>query len=138
LNKHSQSEAALEHKDFYTEKLSSNGGLLAIYSGQVPQEVKDGFFAKSQQHWNDIGRYITDILPASLPATGFFGGEVTPGEDDFHVAAWLARITSLSGATDAAGIEKEIGKPVSERVRAYWKAWTERASFKKVYADGLH
>ena len=76
-------------------------------------------------------------MPGYLPESGLIGGE-RPGEDDFHVGAWLARIVSTTGGKEVSALEAELGQPVPPKVVSYWNAWSERDSWKKVYAQGLH
>ncbi|TBU35169.1 hypothetical protein BD309DRAFT_977667 [Dichomitus squalens] len=141
LEKHADLPEAAEHKAFYDAKRAANGGILAIYKGEVPEDVKQGFFKQSVAHWQTLANFILVDLPAVLPESGFLGGE-TPGEDDFHLAAWLARIAFLTGGkNDKDGyeaLERETKEPVPAKVVAYWQAWAERPSFKKVYQNGLH
>ena len=115
--------------------------MLAIYTGDASSEAKQAFFKQSEQHWRDIAAFVNTTLPAVLPESGFLGG-AEPGADDFHLGAWLARIGSLLGAKvdkdDYKVLEKETKQPVSPKVAAYWAAWSERPSWKKVYANGLH
>jgi len=103
--------------------------------------VKNDFFNKSKAHWAALRTFILDILPEYLPNSGFIGG-VRPGEDDFHVAAWLARIACVSGAKKTEEglkeLKKEVGVPIPEKVAQYWNAWGQRESWKKVYQNGLH
>ena len=119
-----------------------NGGLLAIYNGQVPDEAKQGLFQDGVARWETISSFLTTELPATLPDSGPFLGGETPGEDDFHLGAWIARVAFLTGGTpDKEGykaLEKETKGPVPAKIAAYWAAWAERPSFQKVYANGLH
>jgi hypothetical protein len=133
-----------KYKDFYDAKAKANGGLKAIYEGKVPNEVKDGFFKQSQDHFARISAILYEYLPSILPEQGFLGGE-EPGEDDFHVAAWVTRITATVGAQKIgddgpAFLEKSHGNGNSlpPKVTAYWKSWEARESWKKVYASGFH
>jgi hypothetical protein len=132
---------AVAHQSFYDAKKEGNGGLLAIYEGNVPEQTKQEFILQSQQHWLNIAEFILNALPRYIPETGFIGGE-RPGEDDFHVGAWLARVVgTLNGKGDVDGIqvlEKELGQKPPPKVVKYWAAWIERSSWKNVYADGLH
>ncbi|KAJ7630660.1 hypothetical protein FB45DRAFT_748030 [Roridomyces roridus] len=141
LEKHSKGSDAEAHKAFYDNKLATNGGLLALVKGQVPAEHKDGFFAKSQAHADSLKSAIFELLPSVLPDSGFLGGEI-PGEDDYHVGAWLARIAVTAGAKSSGdaltAFEAAYGTPVPEKVAAYWNAWTARPSWQQVYAGGLH
>ncbi|KIM85418.1 hypothetical protein PILCRDRAFT_778214 [Piloderma croceum F 1598] len=141
LDKYSVTEDAAVHKEFYDNKLAGNAHVLSIYQSKVTDDVKNGFFEQSKAHWDALRSFILDILPAHLPNSGFIGG-AKPGEDDFHVAAWLARIASVSGAKRTEEgfeeLEKEVGVPIPERVAKYWNAWIQRESWKMVYQDGLH
>lgn len=141
LDKHSVHEDAVEHAAFYEEKLTSNGQVLAIYQSKVPEAVKNGFFEKSKKHWESLRSFIVEVLPGYLPDHGFIGG-AQPGEDDFHVAAWLARIAAASGAKQTEqglqALKKELGSEVPDKVASYWNAWSERESWKGVYGSALH
>ncbi|TDL28688.1 hypothetical protein BD410DRAFT_834737 [Rickenella mellea] len=136
LLKHAATVEAKPYEDFYTKKIAGNGGLLSIYNGTAPGEAKDGFFKQSNAHWDNLRVFINSELPAALPDHGFIGGD-RPGEADFHVGAWLARIVSLFG-TDINDLTNNLGGPVPKKVDTYWKAWSSRDSWKEVYADGLH
>jgi hypothetical protein len=126
------------HKEFYGGKKALNGGLRAVYKGEAPA---DDFFQRSIKHWENIRTFVKDVLPAQLPESGFIGGS-KPGEVDFHVGAWLARIAAVCGATKSEeGLEKlEAGLegPLPEKVTAYWNAWSARQSWKDTYAQALH
>ncbi|KAF8213369.1 hypothetical protein K438DRAFT_1089445 [Mycena galopus ATCC 62051] len=141
LEKLSVDPEAAAYKDFYETKKGENGGLLPLFTGKASEEQKAGFFALSQAHLDSIKGALFEVLPGFLPASGFIGGEV-PGEDDFHVGAWLTRVADASGGKSAddalAAIEGAYGAPVPGKVSAYWGAWTARASWKKVHAAGLH
>ena len=94
-----------------------------------------------RSHWKAIVGYILNDLPSILPESGFIGGS-DPGEDDFHVGAWLARVSWVAGADKESegykALEKELGQEVPPKVVSYWKAWSARPSWKKVYAETLH
>lgn len=76
-----------------------------------------------------------------LPDTPFFGGE-DPGEDDFHLAAWLTRIAFVAGGgkeqDGVPALENGLGIKLHPKVSAYWGAWSVRKSWQEVYASGLH
>lgn len=68
---------------------------------------------------------------------------------DLHLAGWLARISWLAGAEASddgkAAVKKvaqHIGGELTEeslvKLAGFWDAIKERASWKKVYAAGLH
>lgn len=137
LEHHSTTPDGNEHGDFYKAKIAGNGGLLAIYSGTAPDKATQQFYATSQQHWENLRKFILEELPGYLPESGFIGGE-RPGEDDFHLGAWLARIVATTGGKDASALEAELGQSVPPKVVAYWATWSVRDSWKKVYAQGLH
>lgn len=103
--------------------------------------MKAGFFEKSKAHTDSVSSFLYEVLPEHLPNSGFLGG-ARPGEADFHVGAWLARIAAVSGAKQSdeglQTLEKAFGKAVFESVALYWNAWIYRASWNKVYAAGLH
>lgn len=82
---------AAQHKAFYDSKLASNGFLLSVYQGTTPDYDKQTFFQRSKSHWNNLKQFISEELVKLLSDTTFFGGD-NPGEDDFHLAAWLAQI----------------------------------------------
>ncbi|KAI0361707.1 hypothetical protein OH77DRAFT_1417974 [Trametes cingulata] len=141
LEKNSTHPEAGPFKAFYDEKKAGNGGILTIYKGEASEEAKQAFFKHSAQHWDALASFLLNDLPALLPDSGFLGGD-SPGEDDFHLGAWLARIVHLTGGkADKDGyksLEKETKKPIPPKVAAYWAAWIERPSFKRVYVEGLH
>ena len=92
-------------------------------------------------HWETISAFILNDLPTLLPESGFLGGAI-PGEDDFHLGAWLARLVHVAGGKNEKegykALEKETKQPIPPKVVAYWTAWTERPSWNRVYKDGLH
>ncbi|KAJ7666404.1 hypothetical protein B0H17DRAFT_950902 [Mycena rosella] len=141
LEKYAADPEGAPFKAFYEAKLAQNGGGLAISNGTAPEEAKAGFFAMSTAHFAAIKAALYEILPGVLPASGFIGG-ATPGEDDFHVGAWLTRILLTCGAKSAddalAALAAAHGAPAPASVAAYWGAWTARPSWTKVYGSGLH
>ncbi|KAJ7494853.1 hypothetical protein B0H11DRAFT_2003594 [Mycena galericulata] len=140
LEKYSKGPDAGPFKAFYETKLAENGAGLAVFTGKASAEHKAGFFAKSQAHFASIKSGVLEVLPGFLPESGFIGG-AAPGEDDFHVGGWLARIARAAGGKSVddalAAFERAYGEPVPAKVAAYWGAWAARPSWKSVYADGL-
>lgn len=138
LDKYAASPEGAAFKDFYAQKLEGNGGILKIYNGEAPGT---DFFTVSTNHWKNVVEYLTTDFVAVLPESGFIGG-AEPGEDDFHFGAWLARVTWVCGGNKEAdgykALEKELKGPVPEKVVSYWKAWSARPSWQKVYAETLH
>ncbi|KAF8140088.1 hypothetical protein EV363DRAFT_1393009 [Boletus edulis] len=130
LEQYAPQSNAAQHKPFYDSKLANNGALLSIYQGTATDRDKQAFFQRSTVHWHNLSKFVSEELPALLPDTTFFGGD-EPGEDDFHLAAWLARIAFVAG-----GASEQDG--LHPKVSAYWGAWNARKSWKEVYAQGLH
>ncbi|KAL0575773.1 hypothetical protein V5O48_006192 [Marasmius crinis-equi] len=139
LETFSKTPEAAGLNEFYAARLKANGELHAIYQGKASEEAKKDFFARSDEHFNAIATFIHDELPKHLNDSGFIGGS-TPGEDDLHLGAWLARIASTNGATcgddGLAALEKAYGKPLPSKVASYWNAWSTRPAFETVYAEG--
>ncbi|KAI0757069.1 hypothetical protein C8Q80DRAFT_1215807 [Daedaleopsis nitida] len=132
LDHNSTLPEAAQFSEFYAAKKAGNGGVLAIYKGEVPEEAKRDFFKHADAHWGIIVSFILEDLPAAL----------SESEDDFHLGAWLARIVFLTGGKlDKEGyksLEQVMKQPVPGKVAAYWSAWVERPGFQKVYTNGLH
>ncbi|KAL0572477.1 hypothetical protein V5O48_009484 [Marasmius crinis-equi] len=141
LEKFSKTPEGTGLKDFYEPRLKGNGDLHAIYQNKASEEEKKKFFAHSNEHYDAIAAFIHDELPKHLPESGFIGGS-TPGEDDLHLGAWLARIATTNGATSGdnglAAFEKAYGKSLPPKVATYWNTWSSHSVFKKVYAEGTH
>jgi len=89
---------------------------LAIVKGEAPEEHKTGFFTRSQEHFDSVKTAVLVVVPGFLPDSGFIGGNV-PGEDDFHVGAWLTRIAATTGAKSADEAVAAMEKAYAERVR---------------------
>ncbi|KAJ4001283.1 hypothetical protein F5050DRAFT_40454 [Lentinula boryana] len=133
LEKYSVHPEAEPHKSFYDEKIAANGAFLTLYQGK---SSKDDFFAQSRAHFNNIATFFKGPLLSYLPESGFIGGEI-PGEDDYHLGAWLTRIAASVGAKNKddaiPAFEKGFGEQVPAKIVSYWEAWTERPSWIKVY-----
>ena len=99
------------------------------------------FFTTSIAHWGNIVSFIQNELVAILPESGFIAG-AEPGEDDYHVGAWLTRVAWVAGAEKTpegyTALDKELKTDVPPKVAAYWKAWFARPSWQKVYAETMH
>ncbi|KAG8900627.1 hypothetical protein FRB99_005940 [Tulasnella sp. 403] len=137
---------APEFASFYEAKIKANGYLNDVYTPGASEELKNGWFTHSQKVWDSIRAFILNDIPAVLPDQGENGayiGGATPGEEDFQLAAWLARIALLTGATPApdgaATLKAELGgAEVPEKIIKYWQLWSGTEAWKKVYAHGLH
>jgi hypothetical protein len=114
-----------------------------LLDGTAPPDVVRQFIARSNIHWKNVSRFVSTDLPVYLPDSGFIGGD-KPGEDDFHLAVWLARTVAVLGGTpDKNGVkalEKELGgsETVPQKVQNYWKLWSGRDSWKTQYNKALH
>ncbi|KAH9175750.1 hypothetical protein EDB89DRAFT_2066329 [Lactarius sanguifluus] len=141
LKKHAATPEAEPHKDFYDKEIAKIAGLDALLSGNAPDEAKRGFYAASTALWDSVKVFTVETLPAAISEGPFIGG-ATPGADDYHVGAWIARIAFLLGAQKSdegvAALEKGFG-PIPEKVKVYWSAWIARDSWVKAYPDkALH
>ncbi|KAJ6609782.1 hypothetical protein B0H10DRAFT_1954326 [Mycena sp. CBHHK59/15] len=117
---------------FYTTQVDS-GGLPSHVRRLCLQQAE--FFAKSKVHFDSVKSAVLEVFPALLLDSGFIG-DVSPGEDDFHLNAWFTWIASVIGAKtggDAlAAFESAYGSPVPPQIVACWNAWTVRLSWKMV------
>ncbi|KAF8586905.1 hypothetical protein K439DRAFT_1552213 [Ramaria rubella] len=133
---------APEHQAFYRTKLAQNGFLLSLLDNTASSRAVKAFIARSIVHWKNVLQFILVELPTYLPDSGFIGGD-RPGEDDFHLAVWLARTVGiLGGSPNTEGIktlEKELGGcgTVPKKVQNYWKLWSGRNSWRIQYGQ-LH
>jgi len=127
------------YKPFYDAQIAQISGFEALLGGRAPDEAKQGFFKRSTALWDAIKDFIIVTLPAAIDQGPFIGG-AEPGVDDFHVAAWLARVASVVGAKKSdegvSALEKRFG-PIPQKVKGFWQAWTERDSWAKVYPDNV-
>ncbi|KIJ68253.1 hypothetical protein HYDPIDRAFT_124532 [Hydnomerulius pinastri MD-312] len=141
LGRYSSHPDAAKHQDFYDSKLAGNGFILSVYQAKAAEHAKKAFLQKSTAHWNELNEFISKELPALLPETEFLGGS-EPGEDDFHLGAWLARIASVAGGgkehDGVRALEKGFKGAVHPKVARYWTAWSSRESWQEAYVQGLH
>jgi hypothetical protein len=137
------SSAPSDLKSFYDAKLAYNGALNDVYAPNASKEITEPWFKNSQEAWKNNANFILNVLPKTLPESGYIGGE-RPGEDDFHAIAWLGRVAGVAGGTpDKAGVQalaKELnGEPVPKKVVDYWNLWNDTDAWTKVYTPyGLH
>ncbi|KAJ7610500.1 hypothetical protein FB45DRAFT_1038066 [Roridomyces roridus] len=144
LEKYAADPAAATYMPFYESRIKTNGAMLAIYQHTAPPAASAAFFAKSEAHWTSVRRAVFEVFPASIPASGFIGGTDSPGEEDFHMIAYLTRLAFVVGAKSTSGddalsaFEAAYGEPLPEKMVDYWKAWVERKSWRRAYAETLH
>lgn len=112
---------------------------MAIYADGAPEEKTRQFFKISQANWDAVANFVTAVLPNYLPDHGFVGDEF-PGEADFHLGGYLARIVSTLGGSNEQDGWKSLSAfgEVPASVSRYWKTWQARESWAVVYKDGLH
>ncbi|CAK9783587.1 hypothetical protein CC85DRAFT_287773 [Cutaneotrichosporon oleaginosum] len=134
-----------EFASFLQEKQKGNGALLSFYTGNPDEAVRQKMYADAAAQWKSAGNLIRGEITHILRKTpgSFLGGSDAPGEADFHLITWLARIItdaggkpgSVSGEAFAA-LQQRIGsEPIDPVVAGYWDTWTQRPSFKKL---GVH
>jgi len=141
LKKFAETPEAEPHKESHDKNIAKISGLDALLSGNAPDHAKQGFYAASTALWASIKVFTVEALPAAITQGPFISGE-TPGVDDYHVGAWIARIAFLLGAQKSdegiSALEKTFG-PMPEKVKVYWSAWIVRDSWVKAYPDNtLH
>ena len=139
MKKIAETPEAKPYKEIHDKNITRFSTADAIFSGTAPDDVKKGYFDASTALWVSIKAFIGETLPAAIKGTGpFIGGEI-PGSDDFHVGAWISRIALVLGAQKSdegiAALEKTLG-PLPEKTKAYWSAWTERASWESAFPGG--
>jgi len=128
--------------EFYKHKIAQNGYINNIFNGTAT-EGKVIVFKKAVALWAGIKDFVLNSLPGYLPEEeGKFIGGDAPGEDDFHLIAWLGRIALVNGGKpDASGVDAIgnalEGAAVPPKVKAYWVTWTKTQAFQKVYVNGL-
>ncbi|KAI0047629.1 hypothetical protein FA95DRAFT_1558961 [Auriscalpium vulgare] len=141
LKTYAATPEAQANKEFYDGKIASISELSALFAGAAPAEAKEGFFKISKAAWDAVKVFYLETLPASIGEGPFIAG-ATPGEDDFHVTAWLAHIAFLLGAAKTedglAALEKGLAPP-PEKIVNYWNAWSGRKGWAATYPGGnLH
>jgi len=141
LRKFAETPQAEPHKELHDKQIAKISGLDALFSGNAADDAKQGFYAGSTALWASIKVFAVETLPAGITQGPFISGE-TPGVDDYHVGAWVARIAFLLGARKSdegiSALEKTFG-PIPENVKVYWSAWIARDSWVKAYPDNtLH
>jgi hypothetical protein len=129
-------------KDMYDAKIAGHEIVVGVYGGTAPAAAKDGFVGASHALHGAVKTMLYETLPGAI-GTGPFVAGAAPGEDDFHVLAWLARTALCAGAQtvdDApTALEKTFGAPPPEKIVALLQAWAPRESFKYTYPEGkLH
>lgn len=99
-----------------------------------------------QEAYAAINAFILDKLPSYIPSGAYRSGTDEPGEEDFHLVAWLTRITPALLCGDMRDMSyvglkalgRQLGRPVPEEVMVYCTKWADRESWKNVYIRGMY
>ena len=113
---------AQANKAFYDTQITKFSGPYAVLNGQAPNDAKQSYFSAYSAVQDGVK--VVEMLPVAISVSSFIGGvRPTPGVDDFHVGAWLARIAFNSGVQRSeegvSALEKRFG-PLHEKVKASW------------------
>jgi len=120
---------------FLEEKALANQLLWDIYNGKAGEEKEKEFYAASIKAWEEHVPTVLAQIENVMKGVFTLGDQVSLA--DLHLIAWLARLVHLSGGSkEVAGI-KELesmmgGKEVGPKLKAFWAAWLERDSFKRL------
>ncbi|KAI0961608.1 hypothetical protein AcV7_000667 [Taiwanofungus camphoratus] len=163
---------------FWEAKRAAADGFLQVFRdaespdgelGEDARRRRTEYFAAARKAWAGLADVLLQ-LNAEIIGPYVLGDQLSLA--DLHLAAWLARLAHLAGASAAddgaratalleahagtglalprdfavaearrrAGLPLLEGVPdaVQSRLAAFWDAVRERASWKRVYADGLH
>ncbi|KAI0963625.1 hypothetical protein AcW1_000651 [Taiwanofungus camphoratus] len=163
---------------FWEAKRAAADGFLQVFRdaespdgelGEDARRRRTEYFAAARKAWAGLADVLLQ-LNAEIIGPYVLGDQLSLA--DLHLAAWLARLAQLAGASAAddgaratalleahagtglalprdfavaearrrAGLPLLEGVPdaVQSRLAAFWDAVRERASWKRVYADGLH
>lgn len=130
-----------EFKSFLEKKQKDNQQLLDFYNGNPDDAAKQQHYAATKEMWRSAGIVIRGVLTQAIQKNGgtYAGGD-KPGEADFHIITWLARMATNAGVEPGASASEAIGKlrdytgghAIDPSVEKYWDAWSKRDSFKKI------
>jgi len=130
--------SAAPFQALFDKRIAGFGTMYAIFDRTASEETKQAFFARSQTAYETARKFVLETLPTAIHEGPFIAG-ASPGEDDFHVGAWLFRVARSGGASKGsegiAALEKWFGEPVSDKVKTLWNEWVKRESWKTVYPD---
>jgi len=120
---------------FLEEKALANQLLWDVYNGKAGEEKEKEFYAASIKAWEEHVPTVLAQIENVMKGLFTLGDQVSLA--DLHLIAWLARLVHLSGGSkEVAGIEKLEtimgGKKVGPKLKAFWAAWLERDSFKRL------
>jgi len=122
---------------FYSAKVKENGALSRLYTAK-PDREHDIFFKDTEAKYRKFAAAMDD-LNAQLRLPYAAGNQVTLA--DLHIVPWLSHALAGVGTTDPsdfskfdAHIQQTVpGFHVGRNIRAWWKNFSERDSFKEVH-----
>ncbi|KAL1413633.1 hypothetical protein Q8F55_001411 [Vanrija albida] len=132
-------DAPAEFKAFLEGKQRANGHLLEFFTGNPDQEARTALYTSAQQLWDHAGQFIRgEVTHLLKKSNGSYLNGQEPGEADYHLITWLARIitnagvqpNSISGVALKAVQERTGGQEIDPVVAGFWDSWTQRESFK--------
>ncbi|KAL7425112.1 hypothetical protein Q5752_000800 [Cryptotrichosporon argae] len=121
---------------FLESKQNDTNDMWEIYHGSAGQERKKQFFEASKRSWEEQLPHVFARIEEEFEGPFLLGDQLCLA--DLHLIALLTRIVTIAGGQgDAQGIntiEPHLGgAQIGAKLRAFWEAWIERNSFKKVY-----
>ncbi|KAH9823483.1 hypothetical protein DFH28DRAFT_881124 [Melampsora americana] len=156
------STASQSIKDFWQEKLKTEEKTLDILLMKASKSDEESFFNRTRTSWKSsvtlLAQFVNTIN--SNQCDFILGSKVTLV--DIQLVPWLARFFLILGYTTPPSPSSIHATELQQRLEKilklipnyeidqlqlrktclglekYWKTWSERESFKKVYADGLH
>jgi len=132
--------APAEFKRFLEEKQKGNRQFLEFYTGNPDEATRQAHYKATKEMWNSAGIVIRGVITQALQKTsGPFAGGDKPGEPDFHIITWLARMATDAGVAPGSKASEVMpalqkitgGHAFDPVVSKYWDAWTQRESFTK-------
>lgn len=138
---------------FLEEKKEANEVLWAVYNGEAGADKEKAFIETSVKVWAEELPKTFEKLEGLMAGPYTLGDQIVSwamlwkrvsvsGADsqslgDLHVVSWLTRLISVAGGeaqiNGLDALDREIGgSKIGPKLRAFWEAWVERESFKKV------
>lgn len=130
-------------KKWYTDKIESQALLTNVYLHNDAASIQQ-LVQLTNETWKNVADAFA-TLEAKVQGPLALGDQVSLA--DLHLIPWLARIAATASglvpnqADPLASLDAVLhgyGGKVGDKVRGLWTAFSERPSFKAVYADGLH
>lgn len=127
-------------KKWYADKIESQSLLTRVYV-HADADAAQQLIQLTNASWSAVAETLAK-LEAKVQTPFALGDQISLA--DLHVIPWLARLAAVAtGSSDANSdpmdaLNGVVGGKLGEKVRGLWTAFADRASFKTVYADGLH